>query len=74
MTSSVALVVLDSVRTDYFEEHFDWLSGRYYTDAVSTSHWTIAAHASLFTGRYPGEVGVNMKDTGLDQLEGLGYV
>ena len=59
----IALVVLDTLRKDTFEEYFDWLPGRYYTDAVSTSHWTIAAHASMVTGQYPGELGVNMKDT-----------
>lgn len=61
----IALVVLDTLRKDIFEKHFDWLPGRYYTDAVSTSHWTLAAHASMFTGQYPGELGVNMKNTEL---------
>lgn len=65
----IALVVLDTLRTDAFEDYFGWLPGRRYTDAVSTSHWTIAAHASLFTGRYPGEVGVNMKHTQLECVD-----
>jgi|APHM01.1.fsa_nt_gi Arylsulfatase A and related enzymes len=61
----IALVVLDTLRKDTFDDHFDWLPGRYYSDAVSTSHWTIAAHTSMFTGRYPGELGVNMKNPDL---------
>lgn len=66
----IALVVLDTLRKDTFKEYFDWLPGRYYTDAVSTSHWTIAAHASMVTGQYPGELGVNMKNTELGGFDG----
>ncbi|WP_254769081.1 sulfatase-like hydrolase/transferase [Salinilacihabitans rarus] len=56
--TNVALVVLDTLRYDAFEEHFDWLPGRRFEYAWSTSHWTVPAHASLFTGRYASEVGV----------------
>lgn len=66
----IALVVLDTLRKDTFEEYFHWLPGRSYTDAVSTSHWTIAAHASMLTGQYPGEIGVTMKDTELGGFDG----
>lgn len=56
--ASVALVVLDTLRYDTFREHFDWLPGRHFSRAYATSHWTVPAHASLFTGRYASEVGV----------------
>ncbi|WP_247002231.1 sulfatase-like hydrolase/transferase [Halosolutus gelatinilyticus] len=56
--TNVALVVLDTLRYDAFEEHFDWLPGTRFEHAWSTSHWTVPAHASLFTGRYASEVGV----------------
>ncbi|MFC4543251.1 sulfatase-like hydrolase/transferase [Halosolutus amylolyticus] len=56
--TNVALVVLDTLRYDAFEEHFDWLPGRRFEYAWSTSHWTVPAHASLFTGRYASEVGI----------------
>ncbi|WP_265108319.1 sulfatase-like hydrolase/transferase [Halosolutus halophilus] len=56
--TNVALVILDTLRDDAFEEHFDWLPGRRFDRAWSTSHWTVPAHASLFTGRYASEVGV----------------
>lgn len=56
--TNIALVVLDTLRKDYFDEHFDWLSGTRYENAWSTSHWTVPAHASLFAGKYASELGV----------------
>lgn len=63
---NVAVVVLDTLRKDAFDEHFDWLPGRQYENAWSTSHWTVPAHGSLFTGKYPSEVGVYAKSPALD--------
>lgn len=68
--TNVALVVLDTVRYDAFWEAFDWLDGARFTRAYSTSHWTVPAHASLFTGRYPGEVGVHGRSPALDCTDG----
>jgi arylsulfatase A-like enzyme len=59
--TKVALVVLDTLRKDAFDSHFDWLPGVRFENAWSTSHWTAPAHASLFTGLYPEEHGVNAK-------------
>lgn len=64
--TSVAVVVCDTLRKDAFDEAFDWLPGRRYEQAYSTSHWTIPAHASLYTGYYPSEVGVHAKSQHLD--------
>jgi arylsulfatase len=58
---SIAVVVLDTLRYDRFDEYFSWLDGTRFTNAYSTSHWTVPAHASLFTGRYPSEVGTTVK-------------
>lgn len=66
MTSSVALVVLDSVRADYFQKYFDWLDGMRFTNAWSTGNYSIPAHGSLFGGRYPSELGVHAKSQALD--------
>lgn len=55
---SIALVVLDTLRKDAFDRHFGWLPGRRFETTFSTSHWTVPAHASLFTERYPSELGV----------------
>lgn len=63
---NIALVVLDTLRADAFDRHFDWLGGRRYDNAWSTSHWTVPAHASLFTGRYGSELGVHGKSKHLD--------
>ncbi|MGA9403132.1 sulfatase-like hydrolase/transferase [Haladaptatus sp.] len=60
--TNIALIVLDTLRKDYFDKHFDWLPGTRFENAWSTSHWTASAHASLFTGKYPSEVPVNKKN------------
>lgn len=59
---SVALVVLDTLRKDAFDEHFEWLSGERFENAWSPSHWTTPVHASLFTGLYPTEHGVHARN------------
>lgn len=79
--SNIALVVLDTLRKDYFDKHFDWLPGQRFERAFSTANWTIPAHASLFTGKYASEVGVHSKNRNLDcenpvlaeQLRDAGY-
>lgn len=63
---NVALVVLDTLRKDAFDEHFEWLPGRRFESAWATSNWTAPVHASLFTGRYASEVGVHAKANELD--------
>jgi len=56
--TKIALVVLDTLRKDAFEKYFGWLPGRYFENAWSTSHWTVPSHGSLFTGKYPSEIGI----------------
>lgn len=67
--SNVAVVVLDTLRYDSFERHFDWLPGIRHESAYSTSHWTVPAHASILTGLYPTEVGVHGKSPSLNCSE-----
>ncbi len=64
--TSVALIVLDTLRKDAFDDGFDWLPGRRFDHAWSTAKWTMPAHASLFTGKYASEVGVHAKAEGFD--------
>jgi arylsulfatase A-like enzyme len=59
--TSVALVVLDTLRKDAFDAQFDWLPGVEFTQAYATSHYTVPSHSSLFTGLYPGETGTHAK-------------
>jgi len=79
--TDIAVVVLDTVRADAFEDAFGWLPGTRYANAFSTSHWTGAAHASLFTGQYPVEAAVTVDNWRLDtagpvlaeRLQSAGY-
>ncbi|EMA43790.1 sulfatase [Halococcus morrhuae DSM 1307] len=66
---NVALVVLDTLRYDAFQRHFDWLSGIRFENMWSTGRWTVPVHASLFTGKYPSEIGVHAGNTTLDCSE-----
>ncbi|ODR80573.1 hypothetical protein BG842_03880 [Haladaptatus sp. W1] len=66
MAPNIALVTLDTLRFDAFTNHFDWLDGLRFSNAYSTSHWTIPAHGSLFSGKYPSEIGVHSKSPSLD--------
>ncbi|MBW7997986.1 MAG: sulfatase-like hydrolase/transferase [Candidatus Glassbacteria bacterium] len=63
---NVLLIVLDAARADHFScygyhrqttQNLDRLAGEgaRFTMAVSTSSWTLPAHASLFTGLLPDE-------------------
>lgn len=66
MSRRIALIVLDSVRKDYFDRYFDWLPGIWFDHAWSTGNYSIPAHGSLFGGRYPSELGVHAKSPSLD--------
>jgi arylsulfatase A-like enzyme len=59
---NIALVVLDTLRKDFFDDHFEWLPGKRFENAWSTSHWTVPAHTTLFTGKYSSEVGNHRSD------------
>lgn len=60
--TSIALVVLDTLRKDSFDAEFGWLPGKRFENAYSTGSWTVPAHASLFAGKYPSELGVHSKN------------
>ncbi|WP_266077636.1 sulfatase-like hydrolase/transferase [Haladaptatus caseinilyticus] len=79
--TNIAVVVLDTLRKDAFDKHFEWLPGKRFENAWSTSHWTVPAHGSLFTGKYASEAGVyrhaemlNCDDSVLaERLRNTGY-
>jgi arylsulfatase A-like enzyme len=81
MSGDIAVVILDTVRADVFDRHFEWLPGKRFTHAFSASHHSVPSHASVFTGRYPSEIGVHVKSPALDcpdptvaeQLQAAGY-
>lgn len=78
---NVALVVLDTLRKDAFDDHFEWLPGLRFENAWAPSHWTVPVHASMFGGKYPSELGVYANSERLDcpdpvlaeQLSDAGY-
>ena len=63
---NIAIVILDTLRQDTFEKYFDWLEGTTYENAWSTTHYSPAAHGSLFTGNFGSEIGVHGKSPDLD--------
>ncbi|GCF15393.1 hypothetical protein Harman_33280 [Haloarcula mannanilytica] len=67
--TKIALVVLDTLRKDYFDKYFKWLPGIRFDNAYTTANWTVPAHASLFTGLYPSEVGTHAKHNVFDYPE-----
>ncbi|MFC7174338.1 sulfatase-like hydrolase/transferase [Haloplanus litoreus] len=62
----VALVVLDTLRYDAFDAHFDWLPGKRFEHAYSPSHRTPPVHAAMFCGKYASELGVYAGADALD--------
>jgi len=80
----IGLVVLDTLRYDVFSDVMESTIDRidYVFDQMhSTSRWTVPAHASLFTGYYPTEVGTHShnhhlttsKRTIAEQFANAGY-
>jgi arylsulfatase A-like enzyme len=63
---NVAVVVLDTLRKDSFDEFFGWLPGMRFDNAWSPSAWTTPVHAALFGGFYPSELGVFAKTEALN--------
>jgi arylsulfatase len=65
---NIAVVVLDTLRKDRFDTYFqDQLPGTTLEQAYTTSHWTVPACASLFTGQYASEVGVTQSSTAIPE-------
>lgn len=65
----IAIVVLDTLRKDAFDAFFRWLPGTRFENAYSTSNWTVPAHASLLTGRYPSDIDVHSRSLTFDCTE-----
>lgn len=79
--TDIAVFVLDTLRKDSFDRHFDWLPGARFEQTYAPSHYTVPVHAGLFTGKYPSIVGVGAKHEVFDceeksiveQLNQAGY-
>jgi arylsulfatase A-like enzyme len=73
---NILLIILDTTRRDHLSAygydrptspHFDAFaaSGATYTRAIAPAQWTIPAHASIFSGVYPGAHGVTQANSAL---------
>jgi arylsulfatase A-like enzyme len=67
---NILLITLDTVRADHLSLYgyerptsptLEWLAQRSirFEEAHATAPWTLPSHASMFTGRWPHELGVN---------------
>jgi len=69
VTRNVALVVLDTVRKDYFDDHAPRLQDAAdctFEQCRAASSWSVPSHVSLFTGELPSEHGVHAESFGAD--------
>ncbi|MHB9288170.1 sulfatase-like hydrolase/transferase [Halobacteriales archaeon Cl-PHB] len=71
MTRNVALVVLDTVRKDYFDDNAPRIRRRSdasFEQCRAASSWSTPSHTSMFTGELPSDHGVHAEsfDAGFD--------
>ncbi|WP_435360927.1 sulfatase-like hydrolase/transferase [Haloarchaeobius sp. DFWS5] len=71
MTRNVALIVLDTVRKDSFDEfapRLRQMSDTSFEQARAASSWSLPSHTSIFTGQLPSQHGVHAEsfDAGFD--------
>ncbi|MFC7114632.1 glycosyltransferase [Natronoarchaeum sp. GCM10025703] len=62
MTRNVALIILDTVRKDYFDKHaprLTALSDVSFSECRAASSWSTPSHASIMTGELPSQHGVH---------------
>ena len=66
---NVALIVLDTVRKDYFDEYaprLRALSDSSFENARAASSWSVPSHTSIFTGELPSDHGVHSESFDAD--------
>lgn len=76
---NIILIILDTLRKDTLYEnlnrlpHINSVISRAYTysNAVTPSSWTVPAHASMFTGKYPSEHGMTTKYDPEEMIKGM---
>ena len=70
--TNVALLVLDTVRKDYFDEHaprLRELADVEFDRCYAPSSWSVPSHASMFNGRLPSHHGVHSYNPNYADLE-----
>lgn len=71
--TNVALLVLDTVRKDYFDEYaprLQELADVVFDRCYAPSSWSVPSHASIFSGRLPSDHGVHSYNPNYGDLEG----
>jgi arylsulfatase A-like enzyme len=72
MARNVALLVLDTVRKEYFNEYAPRLQARSdasYEECRAAAAWTVPSHASMFTGELAHEHGVHTHNRNFGSLD-----
>ncbi|KAA9410367.1 sulfatase [Haloarcula hispanica] len=62
MTRNIVLIVLDTVRKDYFDKYAPRIkeaSDLSFNQCRSASSWSVPSHASIFTGKLPHQHGIH---------------
>ncbi|WP_135363168.1 sulfatase-like hydrolase/transferase [Halosimplex halophilum] len=71
MARNVVLVVLDSVRKDYFDEHAPRLADAAdvsFEHCRAASNWSPSSHGAIFTGELPHVSGLHSHDPSYDDI------
>jgi len=69
---NVVLIVLDTVRKDYFDEYAYRLQDRSdvtFSNCRAASSWSVPSHASMITGELPHVHGIHTHDRYFDNLQ-----
>lgn len=72
MKRNVVLIVLDSVRKDYFDEfatRLQQLADGSFERCYAVSSWSAPSHASIITGALPSEHGIHVYNTDFSSLD-----
>ena len=71
MTRNVALICLDTVRKDFFDEYAPRLreAGVGFEQCRAASSWSVPSHASMLTGDLPHEHGIHTFDRDFSALD-----
>ena len=72
MNRNIAVLVLDSVRKDFFNEYAERIQNKSSLSvhrAYAPSSWSTPSHASMFTGKLPFQHGIHTYHRSFDDLQ-----
>ena len=77
MTRNIAIIVLDTVRKDVFDDvahRLRDMADVEYASCRSASSWSVPSHASMFTGQLPSEHGVHRYSPSYESVDDGSFV